>query len=161
LLTQRAAGSIDRVQFLGCNIGRDDRGMTALKGQVGASAVEGVNCFLETQRLSPARREGGQGKQILVEADLPPGMTKAAFGAQLKALIPGHVDVNNHKISNPDCALGFAPAETLATVDAEKLANLYFARNGGLIFRSTPGGTCWADLKFDKPDKDGCKRVQV
>jgi len=160
-LTQRAAGSIDRVQFLGCNIGRDAGGMTTLKRQVGASAVEGVNCFLETQRLSPARRGGGQGKQILVEADLPPGMTKAAFGGQLKALIPGHVDVNNHKISNPDCALGFAPGETLATIDPEKLANLYFARNGGLIFRSTPGGTCWADLKFDKPDKDGCKRVQV
>ena len=52
--------------------------------------------------------------------------------------------MNNHKIANPDCALGFAPGEKLATVDAEKLADLYFARNGGLIFRTTPGGTCWA-----------------
>ena len=99
-LTKRGAGTIDRVQFLGCNIGRDTGGMKTLKGQVGASAVEGVNCFLETQRLSPARRQGGQGKAILTADDLPPGMTKAQFGGLLKTLIPGDVDVNNHKIAN-------------------------------------------------------------
>ena len=160
-LSQRSTGSIDRVQFLGCNIGNDPGGMSTLKGQVGASAVEGVNCFLVTQRLTPARRGGGQGKPILTVQDLPPGMTKVAFGGQLKALIPQHTDVDNHAISNPDCALGFGPGETLATVGAEKLADLYFARSGNLVFRATPGGTCWANLKFDQPDKDGCKRVLV
>ena len=160
-LTKRTAGTIDRVQFLGCNIGRDVGGMKTLKAQVGASAVEGVNCFLETQQLSPARRQGGKGKAILTAADLPPGMSKAEFGGLLKTLIPGHLDVNNHKINNPDCALGFGPGEKLATIDAEKLADLYFARNGGLIFRATPGGTCWSELKFDQPDKDKCKRTQA
>ncbi len=160
-LTKRAPGSIDRVQFLGCNIGRDPAGMSALKGQVAAAAVEGVNCFLETQRLTPARRQNGQGKAILTAGDLPAGMTKAQFGAALKTLIPNHLDVNNHKITNPDCILGFGPGTTLAGVDAEKLADLYFARSGNLVFRSTPGGTCWDDLKFDQPDKDGCRRVQV
>ncbi len=160
-LTKRPPGVIDRVQFLGCNIGRDSAGMSALKGQLAASAVEGVNCFLETQRLTPARRQGGQGKQILAPADLPPGMSKTQFGEQLKLLIPNHLDVNNHKITNPDCVLGFGPGTKLATVDAEKLADLYFARAGNLVFRSTPGGTCWDDLKFDQPDKDGCRRVQV
>lgn len=160
-LTKRAAGSIDRVQFLGCNIGRDTAGMAVLKGQVAAAAVEGVNCFLETQRLTPARRQNGQGKPILTPADLPPGMTKAQFGTALKGLIPSHLDVNNHKITNPDCILGFGPDTKLATVDPEKLADLYFARSGNLVFRSTPGGTCWDDLKFDQPDKDGCRRVQV
>jgi hypothetical protein len=149
------------VQFLGCNIGRDPAGMSALKGQVAAAAVEGVNCFLETQRLTPARRQNGQGKPILAPGDLPPGMTKAQFGTALKGLIPAHLDVNNHKITNPDCILGFGPGTKLATVDAEKLADLYFARSGNLVFRSTPGGTCWDDLKFDQPDKDGCRRVQV
>jgi len=160
-LTKRTAGTIDRVQFLGCNIGRDVGGMKTLKAQVGASAVEGVNCFLETQQLSPGRRQGGKGKAILTAADLPPGMSKAEFGGLLKTLIPGHLDVNNHKINNPDCALGFGPGEKLATIDAEKLADLYFARNGGLIFRATPGGTCWSELKFDQPDKDKCKRTQA
>lgn len=160
-LTKRAPGSIDRVQFLGCNIGRDPAGMSALKGQVAAAAVEGVNCFLETQRLTPARRQNGQGKPILAPGDLPKGMTKAEFGAALKSLIPIHLDVNNHKITNPDCILGFGPGTKLATVDAEKLADLYFARSGNLVFRSTLGGTCWDDLKFDQPDKDGCRRVQV
>jgi hypothetical protein len=138
-LTKRGAGTIDRVQFLGCNIGRDTGGMKTLKGQVGASAVEGVNCFPETQRSArPAPGRAGQGD--------PHGGRPAARHDQgavrrlLKTLIPGHVDVNNHKIANPDCALGFAPGEKLATVDAEKLADLYFARNGGLIFRTTPAG---------------------
>ena len=36
-----------------------------------------------------------------------------------------------------------------------------FARHGGLIFRATPGGTCWSELKFDQPDKDKCKRLQA
>jgi len=160
-LTKRPPGVIDRVQFLGCNIGRDPGGMSALKAQVAASAVEGVNCFLETQRLTPARRQGGQGKEIRAASDLPPGMTKAQFGELLKQLIPNHLDVNNHKITNPDCVLGFGPGTKLATVDADKLADLYFARTGNLVFRSTPGGTCWDDLKFDQPDKDGCRRVQV
>jgi hypothetical protein len=122
--------------------------------------VEGVNCFLETQRLTPARRQGGKGPEILSQKDLPAGLTKVQFGETLKRLIPDHVDVQNKKIHNPDCILGFGPDTKLATVDAEKLANLYFARSGKLVFRATPGGTCWEDLKFDKPDKDGCKRVQ-
>ena len=62
-LTKRPPGVIDRVQFLGCNIGRDPGGMSALKAQVAASAVEGVNCFLERSgsprpvgRVARARR---------------------------------------------------------------------------------------------------------
>jgi peptidoglycan hydrolase-like protein with peptidoglycan-binding domain len=166
-LSKRAAGSIERVQFLGCNIGRDPTGMGALKAQTGAGAVEGTNCFLETQRLLPARRGGGKGAEILTRKDLPasstfPGrpMSDGEFGAILKELIPKHVDVNGAQIKRPDCILGLPPGNTLATVPPEKLAELYFLRRGNLVFRSVPGGACWEDLKFDKA-VDGCKRVQV
>jgi len=64
-LDKRPPGSIGRIQFLGCNTGRDPTGMAALKAQLGAGAVEGTDCNLETQRLLPARRNGGQGKEIL------------------------------------------------------------------------------------------------
>jgi peptidoglycan hydrolase-like protein with peptidoglycan-binding domain len=165
-LSQRPSGSIERVQFLGCNIGRDAAGMGTLKGQVGAGAVEGTNCSLETQRLTPARRGGGKGAEILTPQDLPPSflpphkpISKAEFGALLKQLIPGHLDVNNTKIKQPDCILGFGPGTKLATVDPERLADLYFARQGNLVFRFVPGGACWEDLRFDQAT-DGCQRVQ-
>ena len=160
-LDQRPNGSIDRIQFLGCNIGNDPAGMSTLKAKTGAGAVEGVNCFLKTQRLTPARRGGGTGAEIETPADLPEGMSQAQFGALLKKLIPVHKDQAGEQITHPNCILGMPPGDTLATIKPDKLSELYFQRKGRIVFRFEPdAGTCWQDLKFDKETK-GCKRVQV
>ena len=88
-------------------------------------------------------------------------MSQAQFGTLLKKLIPVHKDQAGEQISHPNCILGMPPGDTLATVKADKLAELYFQRKGRLVFRFEPNGhTCWQDLKFDKETK-GCKRVQV
>ncbi len=165
-LTQRTAGSIDRIQFLGCNIGKDPGGMSTLKGQTGAGAVEGVTCFLETQILRPAHRTPS-GALIRTRADLPrqpngQPMSDVDFGNHLKQLIPGHTDVRNNPLKRHDCILGLKPGTTLAMTDPAELADLYFKRQGNLVFRFNPAtdGACWNDLKFDKPDAAGCQRVQ-
>lgn len=172
-ITKRSKGSIDQIQFLGCNIGRDTAGMTALKAQAGAGAVEGTNCSLETQRLTPARRGNGKGPEIRNRSDLPASssfpprkgqppqpMSDAEFGTLLKQLIPVHQDTKGVQIKSPDCILGLPDGETLSTVKPEVLADLYFKRSGNLVFRFVPGGPCWNELKFDKAT-GGCKRVQV
>lgn len=149
-LSQRPAGSIDSIVFLGCNIGKDRAGMLELKAKLGAKSVEGSNCHLTASVTDPIAG-------VTNESQIPKRFTKKTWGEQVKRNCIGLAK------EHQNCLVGLRPKfKTLVEADPEFVADVYLKNAGKMVFRfAQESGTCFDDLQFGKGDAAGCMRVQV
>ena len=154
-LKARSGGTIGSIVFLGCSVGNDKDGLGDIKKKLGAKNSEGASCNLRTLSAPPV--PDGKGRPLTSVAAI-----RAAGSPDPAAAIRANARAALGSGSRTGCIFGFAPADSIDSVPDEKIFKAYDEHKGVLTAKfTTAGETCYENLKYDKPDESGCKRVQA
>lgn len=150
-LANELKGSADvrEVQFRGCNVGNDAKGLDKVKDALGSTSAEGTNCSLEVAHAGPAKING---VDIDTEAKFQKlnAKQKTEYDQSLRRSAHGH----------GDCIVELSPGQKLSSLSADQLRAFAMRHGGKLIMQyAKEDNTCWNDMQFGGSAR--CRRIQA
>jgi hypothetical protein len=139
-LANELKGSADvrEVQFRGCNVGNDAKGLDKVKDALGSTSAEGTNCSLEVAHAGPPKING---VDIDTEAKFQKlnAKQKTEYDQSLRRSTHGH----------GDCIVELSPGQKMASLSADQLRAFAMRHGGKLIMQyAKEDNTCWNDMQF-------------
>jgi hypothetical protein len=148
---------VDAIQWLGCSVGNDPKGMASLAQALGAKTSEGFTCNVRAMSASPVTDLKGT-PLTSVEA-----IKKHAGEGGWANAIRKNAKAAMKEPARTGCILGFSPATSIDSVPDDKIGQTYDQHKGVLTAQFTSmGETCTDLLSYDKEDDvSHCKRTKV
>ena len=144
----KGSGAAREVQFRGCNVGNDAKGLDKVKDALGSTSVEGTNCNIQVAHAGPITING-----VAIDSEAKfqklTAKQQSAYDQALRNSTRGH----------GDCVVEFTPGQKIAAVTPDQLRAFAMRHDGKLIMQfAKEDNTCWNDMQFGGSAR--CKRIQ-